>query len=205
MSHLGAERAGALLDDEQPVGDRSAGADQQADRARRSCATRPAAGRAAREERRRRANRPGARSGSRWTSTSAFASSRSRRVAAMGLPLEVTVVGRRRQHPRRDLGRRAARCCSGARARRSTRCSRSSTPRSAASSRTIASFVVDCMDYRKAQGRRAAADGALHDGEGEDRRAAGDGAAQSRTPAASSTSRSPKIRRCRRRASATRS
>ena len=41
------------------------------------------------------------------------------------------------------------------------------------------SFVVDCMDYRKAQGCRAPADGALHDGKGQDRRAAGDGSLES--------------------------
>ena len=40
-------------------------------------------------------------------------------------------------------------------------------------------LVVDCLDYRKAQGRRAEADGAVPDGEGQDdSHAAGDGAAQ---------------------------
>ena len=51
--HLVAERAGPLLDDEQPVGDRSAGADQPADRPAEA-ARRAAAGGAAHEERRRR-------------------------------------------------------------------------------------------------------------------------------------------------------
>ena len=41
------------------------------------------------------------------------------------------------------------------------------------------SFVVDCMDYRKAKDAELQADGALHDGEGEARpAAAGDGAAE---------------------------
>ncbi len=57
MFLLGAERARALLDGEQPLGDRSAGADEPADR--RAGAARDGGGRSTSEERRRRTHRAG--------------------------------------------------------------------------------------------------------------------------------------------------
>ena len=75
--HLGAERTGALLDGEQPVGDRPAGGHQQDDRSGER-ARRPSTGGAPGEERRRRQDRSLPRSGSRWNSTNGSVHSRPR-------------------------------------------------------------------------------------------------------------------------------
>ena len=134
--HLGAERTGALLDGEQPLGDRPAGHHQPHDRP--GAAARGSAGRrAAGEERRRRQDAMRRRSASDGTARSS--------------------EGLRRADARRRWGCRwtsrsairptacasispatRAKCCSAAAPKPSTRSSTSSTPRSAASSTAIA-------------------------------------------------------------------
>ena len=199
----GAERARSLLDREQPLGDRSAGAHQSTDRS--AGATGPRGSRSTNEERRSRTHRAGGKGAEVMDLHERVREFMQKTLGAMGVPLDVAIIEEPdsvRVELSGDGGEQLLR-------RRAEALDALQHIVNTAFRRELKddrSFVVDCLDYRKGERCGAEADGALHDGAREDHRyPTGDGTAQPLFATARAHHRRRGSRRWPRRASATRS
>ena len=146
----GAERARALLDREQPLGDRPAGADQPADRV--AGATGHASrSRAAAEERRRRTDGAGGKGAEVMDLHGRVREFMQKTLGAMGVPLDDRDHRRAGQRPGRAVRRGRRAVCSVGEAEALDALQHIVNTAFRRELKDDRSFVVDCLDYRKAK------------------------------------------------------